>query len=195
MRLIAAAALMLGLAAPVIAENPDQIAFDVYRNGQTFGEHVLDFTRDGEQTRVDVRIRLRAGLGPLTLFRYEHDSREIWRGDDLVEFESVTLKDGEDLQVALDSADAALSSMPSSHWRQYDTGTLSLMNTETGEPLDVVVERIGEETLEIGGETIQTRRLRMTGSVVLDLWYDADGNWVRCEFTVRGQTIEYRLRA
>ena len=195
MRFIATIVLALASTVPAFAENPEQIAFDVFRNGQSFGEHVLNFTRDGEETRVDVRIRLRAGLGPLTLFRYEHDSREVWLGDALVEFESSTLKDGEDLQVALDSADAALAAMPSSHWRQYETGPLSLLNTETGEPLDVMVERIGAETLQINGASVETQRLRMTGSVVLDLWYDENGNWVRCQFTIRNQTIEYRLRA
>lgn len=194
MRLSALILVLLVFATPVRADVPNQIAFDVYRNGQPFGEHVLDFQRDAGRTTVDVRIRLRAGLGPFTLFRYEHDAREVWQGDDLQVLESRTLKDGEELRVGLDGIQLAALGLPSSHWRRYETGSSSLINTETGEALDVTIEELGTEVLQIGGESIEAERIRMNGSVVLDLWYDADGNWVQCAFDIRGQSIEYRLR-
>lgn len=195
MRAIIPGLVLLMFGGPALADAPDQIAFDVFRNGQPFGEHVLDFEREADRTRVDVRIRLRAGLGPLTLFRYEHDAREVWQGDALEALESQTRKDGEEFRVGLDEAQLAVLGMPSSHWRGYALGSSSLINTETGDVLDVVVEDLGLDLVALpDGRRVDARHLRMTGSVVLDLWYDTDGNWVQCRFTIRGQEIEYRLR-
>jgi len=84
----------LSVSAPALAQDRDpdytprdgeRIVFEVYREGSEFGTHELEFSRgeDGDLL-VDIRIRLRAGFGPITVFRYEHESTERWRGDRLV---------------------------------------------------------------------------------------------------------------
>jgi hypothetical protein len=44
------------------------------------------------------------------------------------------------------------------------------------------------------GARIDARHVRMTGTLTVDLWYDASGRWVGCVFTARGQEIRYVLR-
>lgn len=185
-------AAIMGVSAPAAAADPQDLVFDVYRNGEPFGEHVLDFEREADALRVDIRVRLRAGLGPITLFRYEHDSEEVWRGDNLLVLTSRTLKDGDEMSVSLDARGML---DPSSHWRGYAPGRYQVLNTETGEPMDVEVVDLGVEWIETATGRVEARRTRLTGTVMLDLWHDASGRWVKCAFEVRGQNIEYVLRS
>ncbi len=70
-----------------------------------------------------------------------------------------------------------------------------MINAETGQPLAVSVRRIGQETLEIGGARIVTDHIRVSGTLTVDLWYDVDGHWVNCAFTISGQHMTYRLKS
>ena len=200
LRLLATACLtVLSLVQPARAETPRDLAFDVYRNGSAFGEHVVRFDdRADGSLQVMVDIALRVGFGPLTVFRYEHEAEEIWVDEDLVSLSASTLKDGERVRVRLTRGDprneALVDLIPSSHWSGYPPGLPAVLNTETGEPMPVEIEELGIETIRTQAGQIEARRIRMTGSVVVDLWYDLDGRWVGCAFSVRGQDIEYRLR-
>ena len=210
---IGAAFSALAMAGDVVAQSPsgrDSIHFDVYRNGNDFGEHVLRFDREGEELRVEVDIDFRAGLGPITLFRYSHDATEIWRQGELVRLEAETLDDGERLRIEaerngdaylvnrsdLDNAVRLPASLPpSSHWRGYSEGRLEMLSTESGEPLAVDITYLGREEIEADGGVIEADRYRVVGTLTMDIWYDQNGDWAKCYFEIRGQRIEYVRRA
>ena len=192
----------------------EEIVFDVYRNGDTpFGTHALSFEQDGSDLLVSVDIELRAGLGPITVFRYQHQSTERWREGRLIGLRSETFKDGETYEVlaqrngdSLDvqgeapeigpvSLEFPLSVLPSSHWHGYTTGEYAILNTEHGDELGVRVEYLGEDLLEADGERIPARRYRLISDLTVDLWYDENGRWAGCEFEARGQTVRYVRRA
>lgn len=198
---------------PTPVEN-EEIVFDVYRNGDTrFGTHALSFQRQGEDLLVSIDIELRAGVGPITVFRYEHQSSERWRDGQLIALQSETLKDGETYDVSAErdgdrldvqgeapeagpvSLEFPLSVLPSSHWHGYETGEYAILNTEHGDELGVTVEYLGEEMLEADGERINARRYRLISDLTVDLWYDENGRWAGCEFEARGQTVRYVRRA
>lgn len=192
----------------------ERIVFDVYREGKEFGTHELTFVRaeNGDLT-VGVEIRLRAGFGPITVFRYEHDSTETWRNNELIAFNGRTLKDGETYQVGAVLEEGVLKVdgegpdrgpfeqsfpagiLPSSHWHGYRAGNYELLNTEFGTPLEAVIEYVGEAEIEADGGTIRTDHYELRSSLELDLWYDESGRWVACAFTARGQTITYVRRS
>ena len=74
----------------------DEIRFDVLRQGKPFGHHTVSFSRKGDgELDVAVDVELRAGLGPLTLFRYELESSEHWRDGELIEVTGEVKEDGE----------------------------------------------------------------------------------------------------
>jgi hypothetical protein len=182
---------------PVPAEPPADIVFDVLRNGQAFGRHEVRFDegQDGALL-VDIDISLRAGLGPITVFRYEHAAEEVWRDGQLVSLEAETLKDGDRVAVDVErGSDADLADLiPSSYWLGYDPALTRILNTETGAPMPVEIEDLGLETIETASGEIEARHIRMTGTLTVDLWYDAEGRWVGCVFEARGQTIRYVLQ-
>jgi len=188
------------------------IAFDVFRGNSPFGTHILRFEQNGDELRVTTDVDLRVRIGPITAFRYEHDSIEIYRSGALVSLETSTLRDGERLAVDIvrsgdvysgqgsdEDGNARIvnlpsSLLPSSHWGGYAVGLETVLNTETGSEMPVTITDLGMAWIDVGGRSIETRHVRMEGSLTLDLWYDANDEWVRSQFSVRGQDITYVRR-
>lgn len=205
-RIVALSALLLTAAVPAAAksEMPRDVVFDVYRNGSLFGEHAVRFEQlPGGELQVDIDVELRVGFGPVTVFRYQHAADEVWADGALQSLQASTLKDGDrerftlrrrpDGHVDIDG-DIVEALHPSSHWSGYTPGVPAVLNTETGEPMAVEIEDLGVGTVATADGVIEARHLRMTGTVAVDLWYDATGRWVGCAFTIGDQDIVYRLR-
>ncbi|MEM9739414.1 MAG: DUF6134 family protein [Pseudomonadota bacterium] len=186
----------------------DVIAFDVLRQGNKFGTHIVRFDTDGGgDLSVVVDVDLKAGLGPITLFRYQLDATETWRDGQLVGLEgrvnddgtrervSALIEDGS-LTVKGDGYDGtvALDILPASHWNVAQTLVDQLLSSENGELIDVVVEPLGRETIEAGGEQLDANKFMMDSDIDVTLWYGDDGRWLKLAFEARGQAIEYVLR-
>jgi len=192
----------------------EEIIFDVYLSRDTpLGAHIVRFEQDGQDLVASVDIDLRVRLGPITVFRYEHDSTERWRDDALFGFTGRTLKDGSVFTVQAASSPIGIdvegtnreslafqsvypaAILPSSHWRGYRVGEDTVLNTEYGTLMDIRVTYLGEEQIEADGGVITASRYRLTGSLTVDLWYDENGRWAGCAFETRNQTIRYVRRA
>ena len=216
---VIAALISAALGAPISADSApgafkwtptdgDIIAFDVYRKGNAFGSHVLTFSQSEDGALiVETDVELKAGIGPLTLFKYELDTKEVWREARLVELSGRTNDDGDDLEVEAARAGDALmvdgteyrgeapaDIIPSSHWNIRQMYSDVMLSTETGELLEIDVEKVGRETVQVGSETVEAERYRLRSRLDVDLWYDDAGRWVKLAFEARGQEIEYRLR-
>lgn len=220
-----AAASVLAVSATALADDaalngaaPDirpgqSLAFDVWRGNSEFGVHEIAFSEDGEDLIAEVSVRLTAGVGPLTVFRYEHESTERWRDGQLIQIYGSTLKDGDRFPIEGAAENGAmivegvspegeavttefpLDIIPSSHWRGYPGDVSEILYTEHGDAMPVSLEYIGEEEIEADGGTITARKYRLDGTLTSYLWYDADGHWAGCEFEARGQHIRYVRRA
>ncbi|WP_127566916.1 DUF6134 family protein [Glycocaulis alkaliphilus] len=200
-------------AIPADPAGGETIQFNVYRGNSSFGTHEVRFQRNGDELIAEVSVRLRAGFGPVTVFRYEHDSVERWRDGQLVALEGETLKDGSRFPVEAVRNGAGIVSegvlpegeqhtaelpgdiIPSSHWRGYEEDLRRILNTEHGDAMEVSISDMGMEEIEADGGTIQARRIRLEGTLTVDLWYDENGFWAGCEFEARGQRIRYVRQA
>lgn len=188
-------------------EGGERIAFDVLRNGNAFGTHVLEFSStDDGMLQVTNDIDLEVKIGPFTAYKYRHASVETWTGGQLLSLDGETRKEGNDLVVEAEvSGDAIVVSgtnfdgtvpadiIPSSHWNVREVFSNAILSSEGGQVLDITVENLGTETVLAGGEEIQATRFRLRSELDVDLWYDAEGRWVKCAFSARGQDIEYVL--
>ena len=216
-RLMISALMLPFMAGPAMAtdfapQSGSVIAFDVMRGDSPMGTHTITFERDGDRLVATTDVDLRVSFGPVTFFRYEHEAREVWMGDRLVSFTSETFKDGNDLEVEAerDGDELAIDGMTSeeepvsltlpaslalsSHWRGYDPTASVIFNTETGQEMEVEIEELGTESITVMGREIEATRIRMAGSLTVDLWYGPDGEWVKCAFEARGETITYVRR-
>lgn len=185
------------------------IDFTVLRKGKPFGTHTLTFARDDDGTlAVTTDVDLQVKFGPITAFRYRLDSVENWVDGKLVALSGKSNNDGRKGAVSADVQDGALivqgskfdgalplTTIPSSHWNRLQVYQDQMLSTETGEVLNIDVERLGDERLNIGGEAVEATRYRLTSDLTVDLWYDDQSRWVKLEFEVRGQRIEYVLNA
>lgn len=180
--------------------------FEVLRNGQPFGRHVITVSGAGDSLTAQSLLTMSAGVGPLTVFRYEQSCTETWTAGALAGLRCSTLKDGRRLRVSAEREQDVLhvsgargqttfplGTFPTSWWTRPPVAASSLLNTETGQPMRVRVTRIGRETIEVAGQRIQAEHFRVQGTVTADLWYDESGRWVGCAATIRGQHITYRL--
>lgn len=188
-------------------EDGDRIRFDVLRNGRPFGRHAVSFdvAPDGTLTAT-TDVRLRAGLGPIAVFTYELDATETWKDGLLVALTGVVDDSGKNGSVKATRDGGTLTIrgseyagivplgiLPSSHWNVAQTGATQLLSTEDGELIKVIVEDKGSETVMVAGQPVEARRYLMDSDIDVDLWYDAQGRWVKLAFEARGQKIEYAL--
>lgn len=188
-------------------EDGDTISFKVLRKGKDFGTHTVTFdvSSDTEFTATS-SVELKAGLGPITLFKYELDTTETWKDGKLVGLSGKTNDDGDDeyVQASADgdtltidgsaySGTAPLGIIPSSHWNIGEVFSNQILSTESGELLDVSVEKIGRDTVSVGGEKVDATHYRLVSDLTVDLWYDEQSRWVKLGFEARGQQIDYVL--
>ena len=205
---IFAAFAALAFTSPAVAapQSAGSATFDVLRNGQPFGRHTVSVTRSGDGFAVQSNVSLRVGAGPVTLYRYTQACSETWNANTLTGLRCSTLKEGQRTQVSaarsgdtLDvtggpgARDFPLGAWPTTWWTRPPANVSSMLNTETGAPMNVRVTDLGVESFDAGGTHIQAHRIRVQGTLTVDLWYDDSGRWVGCEFTARGQRVTYRL--
>lgn len=188
-------------------EDPSSLAFSVLREGDVIGRHSIDFTRRGEDLIVDIDIDLELKFAFITLFRYEHSNREIWRGKRLISIDTKTDNNGtehwisgragkEGFKVQSDSGEALLPSdvLPSSYWHPGTREARSLLNTQTGALAKVDVTPEGDESyvpMPWGPQT--ARAFKVSGDIDLNLWYDSRGCLLKLNFSAPkdGSLIDY----
>lgn len=188
-------------------EAGDVISFTVLREGKPFGSHAVRFSTSADGALLaTTQVSLKAGLGPLTLFRYRLDATETWLDGQLQKVTGSVDDDGRKRSVTATREGNALNVsgsdfrgvapagiVPASHWNYAQTRAGKLLSTEDGEILNVKVLNKGRETVRIGEKAIEATRYLMDSAVDVDLWYDDDGRWVKLAFEARGQKIEYVL--
>ena len=208
--LLGAAAVGLLSASPLLAEFPGAkpIDFKVFRDGQPLGHHKVSFRRMGEELHVEIDIELEVKIAFVTLFRYSHQNREVWRDGRLVAIDTKTDDDGEAYWLSGRATDAGLEIegssgrvlapadiMPTSYWNPGTIGQSRLLDTQKGRLIDVEIAPVGPEKITMAGERIEAQRYKVDGDLTLDLWYTPDGDWAKTKFSARGADVIYNRKA
>ena len=194
-------ALLIGLTMPAAARDLDA-KFLIERKGEVIGYHAVDVTPTDAGARVDTLIEMKVGIGPITLFKYEHDATEIWNGEQLVSLVSKTNNNGENefvdakrygKQLVIDASGyqgpAPAGAMPSSYWDKDLVSANAMINTQTGEIMEVTTSRVGET---LAPHDRPAEQFQLIGTVALNLWYDGE-RWVGSNFTIDGEELTYVL--
>lgn len=185
----------------------DEIRFRVLRQGNPFGSHSVSFESGPDDSLVArTRVELRAGLGPVALFRYDLLASEIWKDGQLVSVEGELRVDGNRQSMRAARVGDALAVegsgfrgeapgdiIPASHWNYAQMKGNTILSTEDGELIGVNILPQGRETVMAGGRPVEANRYRMDSDIDVDLWYDDEGRWIKLAFQARGQRIEYIL--
>ncbi len=203
---VGSAAIALASSPAVLAgQDPaDALNFRVLRDGDPIGSHRVSFRRVGEETHVHIALELEIGFGFITLFRYEHENREVWRDGRLLSLDARTHDDGDEHWVKARAGDAGLEvegstgrylapadTLPTSYWNKAMVGQTRLLDTQSGRLIDVEVKPAGRERIVVGGRAIDAQRYEISGDLQASLWYDLDDRWIGMAFTARGSGIDY----
>lgn len=221
---ILALALSLGLATamPAVADSApaerglvwtprdgDVIRFDVRRQGKPFGTHEVRFEVLADGTiEAQTNVKLRAGFGPIPLYRYDLQATERWQNGQLVALQGAVYKDGKEASVVAEAdgdvievdgtafdGTVPVTMIPASHWNIAQTQASTLLSSENGQLIEVSIRPEGREPLEIAGETVEANKFLLDSDIDVTLWYDDAGRWLKLSFSARGQEIDYVLEA
>ena len=198
---------VLVYAAPSEAQQSERWDFTVYLNDKKIGTHLFEVVDDNGVTRVQSEARFKYTILLIPAYRYEHVNTEQWSDNCLVQFDASTNANGDRIQVSgqragdtfqVKTGESPLELpecvMTFAYWNPDFLEQPRLLNPQTGEYVDVAVEEIGEEILDIRGESVMATRFRLTAyEVDLTLWY-SDDKWLALESVAEGgRIIRYEL--
>jgi len=85
--------------------------------------------------------------------------------------------------------------MTFAYWNAEILEQPKLLNPQTGEYLDIRVEKGGNEILKVRGKPVNATRYKLAASEVdLTIWYSADKEWLALESIAKGgHVIRYEL--
>ena len=179
------------------------LAYEISRKGKPLGFQSLEFNRsETGELIVDVHIEIDFKLGPIPLFRYLHDNREVWRDGVLLSMKSKTYNNGEVVTADLkledgryvgsgsrfeDNLEAPL--LSTSYFNPNFVRQSAFISSQDGRLLPTEIETVGVETLNINDAPVQATRFRLSGKLRIDIWYTDAGRWVKTEFSRGGNTL------
>ncbi len=206
-----AAALLLSLAAPAAADPVRlygaEMRYDILRNGDPVGRHLVRFEPRPDGLAVQARSEIRVSFLGFTAYRFDYQSDSLWRDGRLMALRAVTdddgavtvveaRADGRHLQVqAPEPLRHPAPLFPTDHWDARVLSEREVLNTLTGRVNLVSIRPATEESLRTAAGAVPARRFDYSGELELSSWYDAEGRWLGMRFAGRdGSRIDYVCR-
>lgn len=184
----------------------ERYVFEVFRDGARIGEHRATVMRHDDRIEVDIAIDFEVKFAFITVYRYIHRNREVWRGGELQSFRSETDNNGEKLTVEGERVDGGMrlavngeermlpAWMPTTYWHPATVRQDRLVDTQDGDLLEVAVTEAGRETVQAAEGFVPATRYEMRGDLDITLWYDDADRWVKLAFDYKGASFDYVLK-
>lgn len=210
--LLVVASLLGGLffaTADASSEAPRRLNFDVFLDERPIGFQRFDLqpTRDG--VRVVTQAEFQVKVLRITAFEYDHRNEELWSGRCLQAIESTTNSNGTPYRVSGRAGEAGFVLGVGGPGRRIDdcVGTFAywdrsqlagrnrLLNSQTGEYVQVEVRPLGAGSLALDGRDVPVERFALSGrNIDITLAYAADsGEWLALDSRLEsGRMLRYR---
>ncbi len=181
------------------------LRFDIVRNGTRIGTQVYRFRREGRRVAVDIRTDIDYRLLFIPVYRFEHESHEVWEDGLLTSLVSTTNDNGEPIKLRVVREEDSLmvigedgtmyvdrEIVPASLWNRMVLERDRVLGTIGGGVKRIEVDYIGEETLTVRGRSVKARHFRLSGEYNRELWYDENDVLVRVRFVAEdGSVVQY----
>jgi hypothetical protein len=206
--LVVAGLLTLAFATSTHAREVSRWDFTVYVGDKRVGNHIFEVTDVEGVTQVQSEADFKYRVLLIPAYRYKHSAAERWNGDCLLGLDSRTNANGKRISISgkktdggftvvRDEAPAQLPEcvMSFAYWNPSFLEQPRLLNPQTGEYVDVSVERVGDEILDVRGVPVPATRFRLRAyEMDLTLWYSSDDEWLKLESVAKGgHVIRYEL--
>ncbi|HEX6119594.1 MAG TPA: DUF6134 family protein [Dongiaceae bacterium] len=185
----------------------NEIQFDVERDGNVVGRHIVTFTRTDQGVLADSRVDVDVGLLFLSAYRFRYQAHALWRDGELQSIEASTNENGDyrHVEATRDAAGLLVRSSggtyeaplvpPTSHWNAAELKGGLVLNTMTGELDKIQVFDQGLDTVATRGGSLRARHYLYSGDLNGEIWYDSEGRWVKLRFRANdGSIIDYVCR-
>ncbi len=183
--------------------------FDVFLDDRRIGDHRFEVRGADAAREVISEARFAVQWLSLTVYRYDHETRETWRDGCLHEIEAKTRDNGEAFQVegGIDHEGFVIQRNTRSsrldvacvrsfaYWDLDALDAERLLNAQTGAFDPVTLRPLGQDTVLLDGEPIPSDKLVLsTSEGDIHLWYETDtGRWLALETEARGgRTLRYQ---
>ena len=184
--------------------------FKVSLDEREIGFHDFMVTRQGAQRMVEINADFDVKILFINAYRYDHDNREIWKDGCLQQIESNTDDNGDLLKVVGENVSEGFTIVTNAgaprtigspcvrsfaYWNPVFLESSQLLNSQTGEIVDVTITGQGEETLLIDGQPVPSRRYEIDmDEGPITLWYTRDSSqWLALQATTEGgRTLRYQ---
>lgn len=200
---------IIGAVALVISNSTyaEEWNFDAVLNDKVIGQHT--FIYENEKTISNANFKFEYLFMD---FIYQHKSTETWQEGCLKTISSKTDDDGDLYEVSghigtdrfLVTTNNKTSELPScvmtfAYGNPKILEQKKLMNSQSGEYLDVDIQFIREENHTVKGEDILTDLWRIEaniddGDLLIHLWYDKNMNWVSLKSQTPIGDMLYKLK-
>ena len=182
--------------------------FTVYLDDQEIGYHNFSLVQKENHKEIYSNASFDVKFLFFNAYSYRHDNVEKWNGQCLKSINAVTDDNGELYNVSgkiandafvVNTAEKERSYLPCvqtfAYWDPDFLKETALLNSQTGEMVEVDSELIGKETLKHKGKDITARHYRLKGDdLQIDLWYSDDDHWLALEsLTENGSIVRYTM--
>lgn len=187
---------------------PETRRFEITRNGDPIGTHVIEVNRSGNEFLVSVVTDLTVKVLFVTAYRLQIAASERWANGRLIALNSTSNNNGarhvvsaaargSRLEVTVDGKESIFvdsNVMPNSFWNAEFLRRPIMLDAQDGQVMPVSVRDLGEEDLTINASVIRARRYTVTSRYSQDVWYDDQSRLVQARLVARdGSVITYRL--
>lgn len=188
--------------------------FIAYLDNSEIGYHNFEVNISDSGTTVKTQAEFDVTFMFIPVFKYEHSNSEVWNNGCLVKLNSTTNNDGENLFVNLSNSDGVTHIESTNkklsksdcvrsfaYWNEELIKSNVLMNTQSGELLDVTHKLVGTEKILINDKLVDTQRYQLQGKdeqgidIDINLWYNTNNQWVALESKLENdRVLRYQLK-
>lgn len=213
--LVTAAALVTSAIAPAcLVANTSMAAeqeveqewrFRVMLDDREIGTHEFRVNPLGEGKHVEINASFDVKLLFFTAYSYRHSNIERWEDGCLKAIESITDDNGTEYRVEGQARDEGFvvdatgdddtvgpaCTRSFAYWNPEFLDSSQLLNSQTGEIVDVEISRQADEVLQVDGQPVAAERyaLEMADGTI-SLWYAREsGQWLALEAPARGDRV------
>lgn len=172
-----------------------ETTYTITRKGKNIGNHSLNIATNDNRVEVSVDSRITIRILKIPVFKFSYVSEEVWDNNQLLSVDSIT-KTNKDIETAtLNNTDnvstlknnggerqEAHIQFASNHWHMDATKQTNLFNTVKGTLANVEVQKIENETLQIGDTSLSVTHFKYSGDIIAESWYDENKRWVKLAF-------------
>jgi hypothetical protein len=188
------------------AEEARSWRFTVWLDETPIGYHQVSIEKENDKKTVHTQADFDVRLLFIPVYSYEHETRERWENNCLVDITSTTNDNGYEyfidstqqqnqLAIQTKNGRTALQGCVRSfaYWDIELLNSERLLNTQTGEYQSVSVTDMGTGLLPVDEEQIEARHFRLVvEGMAIDLWYTDELRWLALQsVTESGAILRY----